>query len=89
MYTQQWLDKSFVNSFFRWAERMSIEFELSNPWAPFEYEDFEVRMHHSDWKKFEEHFQAQGCKVKKMFRQKEIQYVPIYSMAPNSLRYMV
>lgn len=56
MYTQQWLDKKYVRLFFPWAERMGIEFELSNPFACFVYEDFEVRMHQSDWQKFDEHF---------------------------------
>ena len=56
MYIQRWIKKELIRSFFPWVNRMDIEYELSEPMAPFQYEDFEVRMHQSDWQKFYEHF---------------------------------
>ena len=56
MYVQRWVEAKLVHSFFRWVSRMRIQYELANPAAPFQHDDFEVRMHQSDWKKFEEHF---------------------------------
>jgi hypothetical protein len=56
MYSLRWIEYRLKDYFFRWVDFHEIPHELVNPLAAFGKDDFQVRMHWRDWKKFEEHF---------------------------------
>ena len=57
MYSVRWIEQKLHRSFVYWIQRMGIDCEFIEPQQIlFCHDDFQVRMHWSDWKKFEEHF---------------------------------